>query len=298
MRAKLYIQCFSFSVALGLVIPAHAEWDGSIYEVSKGTAVEWPVLRSALGKSSQVVIGEKHLTTAVQAAEGKLIRAYSQAKGSRPWVAWEFFDYLDQHKLNGLDSLLRSGALTPSELLSGMFGSDQYLSYLPVIEAARDEGAGLIAVNLSRAEKAPVVQGGLNAADPTIIPAGFELGGTSYYERFQDSMGGHGDPAKLANYFAAQSLTDDVMALHFTSLPRDVPRILVSGSFHTDFKDGLVDRITRRSNDVAPLLIRIVDASDFEGSDLGSRLQSLLVDANYGPIADFVYFVNEPTQAQ
>ena len=98
----------------------------------------------------------------------------------------------------------------------------------------------------------------------------------------------------LANYFAAQCLTDDVMAYHFTQLPFGETRFLIAGSFHTDLKDGTVHRILVRDSSESPVVMRFMDASDFSTQELETSVNQLLHDPQYGDVADYVLFVNEP----
>jgi hypothetical protein len=102
-------------------------------------------------------------------------------------------------------------------------------------------------------------------------------------------MQDHVPPDKLSNYFDAQCLTDDVMA-HTLLGSREPFKILVAGSFHTDYRDGAVARLAARAPSETVAAVRIVDASDYREPEL----PSVLWDERYGPVADFVVFVNEP----
>lgn len=289
------------ALALSLLsTPGFASWDGRVYRAESGpkagfNEVPFEALRDAASASPQVVLGEKHLTPSVQAAQARVILESAHASARVVDVAWEFLDYRDHERVAALHSDFLNGRISASQLLEAYFGSKTYESYVPILESARELNADLIPVNLSREEKAPVVKGGLQAADPSVVPQGFELGDDAYLERFKEAMGGHSSPEQLSNYFAAQCLTDDVMALHFTALPKDHHRFLVTGSFHSDFKDGVVKRIKTRSAPEAALTVRFYDASDYTEKELEAALPSLLVDPAYGQVADFVYFTGEPT---
>jgi uncharacterized iron-regulated protein len=279
---------------------APADWNGRIYRVGVAAnapaseAIAFETLQAELAASPQVVLGEKHLTPIVQAAQARVILEAGRASGKAAQVAWEFLDYRDHAKVETLYADFDARKITAADLLRGVFGTDTYGSYAPILESARELRAGLVPVNLSRDEKAPVVQGGLAAADPALVPAGFALGDDAYFARFRDAMGGHGSPEQLSNYFAAQCLTDDVMAWHFTRLPEGDIRFLVTGSFHSDFHDGVVQRIGVRSSPTAVKTVRFYDATDYTRADLETGLAALLIDPSYGPVADYVYFVGEP----
>jgi hypothetical protein len=148
----------------------------------------------------------------------------------------------------------------------------------------------LIGVNLSRTDKEPVVQGGLINAKPGTIPADFELGSANYWERFRKTMEGHATEAQMQNYYAAQCLTDDVIAVNMLADQKTDRRFLVVGSFHSDYFDGAVARLMNRAPDQVIGVVRFIDASDYTEAEL----QALPIDSKYGPVADFVFFVNEP----
>jgi uncharacterized iron-regulated protein len=249
-----------------------------------------------------VVLGEKHDTVAVQAAEARIIEALVEARNlqSHFTVGWEFLNVGDQPAISEDFARYGAGILPGDELLRLSQGGTANASYLPVLSTTSLLGGALQGVNLTREEKAPVVQGGIAAADPTLVPSGFALGGADYLERFTSVMEGeaHATPAQIGNYFAAQCLTDDVMAdrlVHPESenvRPTSL-RFLVTGSFHSEYFEGVVARLKARGA-VGLRSIRIFDASDYTASEL----PSLMNDPKYGPVADYVLFVNEPQAAQ
>ncbi len=124
--------------------------------------------------------------------------------------------------------------------------------------------------------------------DPALLPPGYASGGEHYRQRFTEAMGDHVPAAKIANYFDAQCLTDDVMA--FSLEEGHGLKILVAGAFHTDYRDGVVKRLEARQSEKIIKSVTIVDASDYSEADL----LPLLLDDRWGALADFVVFVNEP----
>ncbi|MBU6375402.1 MAG: ChaN family lipoprotein, partial [Bdellovibrionales bacterium] len=169
-------------------------------------------------------------------------------------------------------------------------------SYLPILEAGVQFQGSLRGLNLARDEKAPVVSGGLKAIDPRLIPPGFALGGPDYWERFEKAMGSHASPDQLERYFEAQCLVDDVMAYSVLKDEADL-RVLINGSFHSDYFDGAVARIQKRAPQLRAKVIRFIDASEYTEADLSPQLNlaTPVIDRQYGALADWIWFAGEPS---
>lgn len=240
-------------------------------------------LRERLRLADEVIVGEKHSTGSIQAAEAQLFTDYAVARNEPVTFAWEFWNWSEREKLSKNFERFRDGRISAEQFQRAMLGEkNPELTYVPLMEAVKASGGQVLATNLTRAEKAPVVQSGIEALDPKLLPCGFEMGGSNYYGRFVLEMQGHGTPAQWKNYFAAQSLVDDVTALHF-SLDRETrSAFLIMGEFHTRYFDGVWKRIEARSHAQSRLLVRIAEGSD------ESDWPSILNHPKYGPVADFV----------
>lgn len=301
MRLKTLVFALAFVGGCFFQAPlVHAQWNGRIFKVGRaGAATEIPFeeLIQELKVFPTVLLGEKHYTRSIQQVEGKIIRDVVEATGSQNafTTAWEFLNFSSQERTDQLYSKVVSGELSVQDFLKITQGVDLSELYAPVIEATRDLGGKLLGVNLSRAQKVPVVEKGLSGLDPLLLPPGFGLGGDLYFERFNALMAGHGSPEKIRHYFEAQCLTDDVMAYHLTETATTPQKFLISGGFHMEYFDGAAARLKIRLQSRPELsqsfaLVRLIDASDFEEKEL----PGLLRDERYGGIADFVYFVDEP----
>lgn len=271
---------------------AHAEWHGKVIHAITGQELAIGDMIQELRSAANVALAEKHYTPAVQAMQGRIIRDLVKATGTegRFTTAWEFLNFSAQDKTDAAFGRFVAGDITVAEFLKLTQGSVPSDSYVPVLEATKELGGQLLGVNLSRAEKAPVVERGIGAADPKLVPPGFEMLGGGYFERFEAAMAGHATPEQIQNYFAAQCLTDDVMAFHITRDATNPLRFIVLGSFHAEYFSGTVERIRARSPKELTRVVRIIDASDFSAKELLGLIQH----PKYGPIGDYVVFVNEP----
>lgn len=279
-------------VALDSFSACAANWNGRIIQVAEDRELGIVEMVQALNGSRNIVLGEKHHTAAVQSAQASVMDAFVRENGKqgRFVTAWEFLNASEQSRVEESFEKFKNGKIDVSELLRSIVGNEKSMSYAPILEVTRAEGGFLLGVNLSREEKAPVVRDGIGAADPARIPPGFEMGSSRYFERFSKAMEGHATPEQMENYFAAQCLTDDVMAYQLLGFSRASTRFLVVGGFHVDYFDGVVARLRARAPDQVTKVVRFIDASDYHEWEL----KDLLRDPHWGAIADYAYFVNEP----
>lgn len=256
-----------------------------ILDVHRGVEITRKEMIEMIAKADELVVGEKHNTESIQNSEARLFSDFASSRGERVTFAWEFWDWSDKAKLDASFEKFRTDEITSEAFLKSMFG-DQYpnLPYAPLMEAVKAAQADILPTNLSRSEKAPVLKGGINALDPKLLPPGFGVGGANYYERFVEAMGGHSDPAKSENYFVAQSLVDDSVALHLTRDRTTRSIFLVIGEFHSSYFDGVWKRLELRSGNHTRYLVQIADPED------QTDWEPVLHHAKYGDLADFVIF--------
>ncbi len=267
-------------------------WHGRVLRPSSLSEIPFDLMADEVSRARYVVLSEKHNTPAVQEAQARVLEAVTASIGDSGFtLAWEFLDYSARARVASAWSDFVGGRIDGRGFLLRVHGHDRNSSYLPLLESTRIMGGDLLPVNLSREEKAPIVRGGLAAADPALIPPGFAHGGPLYFERFAAAMSGHASPEQIRNYYDAQCLTDDVMALHLAGDSSGAIAFLVAGSFHGDYFDGTAARLrVRVGAGERVAVVRFVDASDFTEE----QILDLLHHPRYGAVADFAIFVNEP----
>jgi uncharacterized iron-regulated protein len=256
-----------------------------IYDIPARRYISRDEMLDRVSRADDVVVGEKHDTPSIQNEEAKLFTDFADGRRSRVTFAWEFWNWSERDVLQFNYAKFSAGEITGEAFLRAVFGNaNPELTYLPLMNAVKNSGAEVLATNLTRAEKAPVVQRGMPGLDPTLLPPGFELGGKGYFDRFVEAIGGHGDPSEIQNYFAAQSLVDDVAAFHFLTNRTTPSAFLVIGNFHTRYFDGAYKRIMTRSPDRARVPIEIADPEDETG------WEAVIHNPKYGSLADFIIF--------
>jgi uncharacterized iron-regulated protein len=285
-------------IFLALISVAHSEvssksWDGRIFNVKTKIEITEEEYVHDLASFTTIVLGEKHYTPAVQLAQAKTIRSLVTATGRAGefTTGWEFLNVTSQSLTDDLFNKVKTKVISAENFLDETQGKTPSMSYAPIINVTADLGGKILGMNLSRAEKAPVTEKGIEALDPQLLPPGFDYGTAGYFERFKEVMQGHATPEQVKNYYASQCLVDDVIAYHLLGNAEPL-KFLIVGSFHSDFFDGAVNRMKVRDPHLLIATVKIIDSSDFSENELLAELH----DNKYGDIADYVYFVNNPKE--
>jgi len=271
-------------------------WHGRIFQTNLQKEISLDELTGRLRRFQIIVLGEKHNTPAVQTAQQSLVAGVVLATHQQGnfITAWEFLNYPDQEQINAAWTPYANGAITAYDFLMKTQGSLLNDSYIPILEVTRSFQGKLVGVNISREAKAPVVDSGITALDPQYLPPDFSMGTPAYHRRFVSAMSGHTPPERIENYYAAQCLTDDIMAFTLEKSPQWPLVFLIVGGFHADYSDGVVSRIIHRLPGHPLAVIRFLDASDYDATELNATWPHILHDKVDGDLADYVWFVNEP----
>ena len=267
-------------------------WGSSLYgdtkfiDLSNGNTVD---IETIAAEGDIFVMGETHYNRPIQTAQAAFLSEVVQLREAQKNfdLGWEFLN-VDQYEfVNAAYKDFANNKMSTGQFLQKLLGEyEGNISYEVILEELKRLEGGLIPLNLSRPIKRQVVKGGITALDPQYLPKDFQLGGNLYYERFIEAMGGHGGPS-LDNYFAAQSLVDNVMADTLESYRQFPLSFLICGSFHSDFFDGVVAELYRRSQ-AAVVSIRFLDVTNMTED----QVQNTLFDQSYGEIADFAVLVS------
>jgi uncharacterized iron-regulated protein len=290
MKMGFFFLSLFCSIGLFFNVASASNYDGKILEVSTGKTLTRNDFFLELAKHHLILIGEKHYTQEVQNVEAEILTQYSHSRLPKSLTyGWEFLAWTTQSTTDSAYTDFKSGVISVLDFFKKTVGAAD--EYAPVLNAAKAENALVVGLNLTRSEKDPVTKSGITALDPKLMPKNFKLGGAGYRERFEEAMRGHATPAQIDNYFASQSLTDEVMGEQtINALSTSDAMVEVMGSFHSDYFDGTYASIKSRDASADVISVRIVDASDFSETELHDYVQN----AKYGNLSDYVYYVNEP----
>lgn len=224
----------------------------------------------------------------------------------------KFLDLLAQSGLNkvsvGMEFLARTfqtsvdaylmGHLSEAEFLQAVqWGGNRFEDYRYQVRFPFLHGGKTIALNAPRSLTSRISKvglSGLTVEEKSMMPPGFTLGNTSYFERFVDSMQGHMPDEAVQRYFEAQSTWDETMAWVATSFlnenPDHVLMILV-GDFHAAYGGGLPDRLRARGAQHVVVIsqVNVTGLNDSDARDL------LAPHPKWGSRADFIWAETAPT---
>lgn len=266
-------------------VPTHAEIT-KIIQTRSGVELSKEAFLAEVPSRGFVVMGEFHNTPTIQNAQAEIIssKVSESQVGQHFKVMWEFLDFTDQTKIDGLYKDFSAGSISAEDLIRNSAGPSN-VGYAPILNALKAGGGSLVGLNLPRAEKQKVINGGLGAIDPTLIPSSHYVGGDEYRARFAEAMGEHVPAEKLDAYFLAQCLTDSVMAYEAEQHQGDL-NFIVAGSFHTDFFDGTVARLKKLSTQTV-VTLKLVKENDLSPEDVRILVEG---DPRYGAFADYIIF--------
>ncbi|HEY4305451.1 MAG TPA: ChaN family lipoprotein [Gemmatimonadaceae bacterium] len=233
-----------------------------LLDAQTDAAMSMSALSSRVAESDIVVFGELHDDPGAHRFERDLLDA--TARLGRPVIlSLEMFERDVQPELN---AYLRD-SITESQFLARTRPWPNYpTDYRPLIEEAKRRHWSVVAANVPRPLASAIGRRGLSALDTlTTTERGFaaqtlQCPHDAYHVRFVESMRSHpgSDPTSPADslptviaerFYLAQCAKDETMAESIVAARRAEPTAIVlhyTGSFHSDYSQGTVERIRRR----------------------------------------------------
>jgi uncharacterized iron-regulated protein len=196
-----------------------------------------------------------------------------------------------------------AGRVSEADFLAKSRPWDRYITdYRPMVELAKSKGWPVVASNVPRPMASAVGRKGLAALDTltrderTWAAKDFLCPEDAYHARFMESMRGHssgaaspsaGDtlPSAVATrFYLAQCTKDETMAESIAEAMKRAPGnalvVHYDGAFHSDYRQGTVDRVRRRAPDLRLTVVTAVPVTE----------QSTAMLAEHAGRADFIIF--------
>lgn len=247
----------SLLLALTLAAPADsipALWTPHrIYDVKAKEFSDLEALAAKAAKADVVFFGEQHNDGNAHRLQRALLESVARRR-SDVVLSLEMFERDVQPVL---DDYL-AGRIDEAAFLKASRPWPNYaVDYRPLVEFAKAKGWKVIAANVPRPVASAVSRGGLpaitalSATERPWAAAAFWCPQDDYFTRFGASMGGHGPstPEGMRMFYEAQCVKDETMAESIVQARAAASGALVihmNGSFHSDFRDGTAERVTRR----------------------------------------------------
>jgi uncharacterized iron-regulated protein len=257
--------------------------------VSSGQDLAFDELTRRIAGADVVFFGEQHDDPETHRVEFGLLDALGRT--GRPVIlSLEMFERDAQPLLNEY----LAGRITESDFLARSRPWDRYITdYRPMLELAKAKGWPVVASNVPRSMASAVGRKALAALD-TLTPVergwaarDIQCPDDAYRARFMETMREHSSggaapstadtlPTAVATrYYLAQCIKDETMAESIVSAREQAPgnAIVVhyDGAFHSDYRQGTVERVRRRAPSLRMIVITAVPAIDPTTTTLASH---------------------------
>ena len=267
-------------------------------EVASSADVSFETLISRAAASDVVFFGEQHDDPETHRAELGLLDAIGRT--GRPVIL--SLEMVERDVQGVLNDYL-AGRVTETEFLAKSRPWDRYITdYRPMVELAKAKGWAVVASNIPRPMASAVGRKGLAALDTlTSTERGWaardiQCPDDAYRARFMQTMTGHssgaaspspGDtlPTAVASrFYFAQCIKDETMAEAIVAARERGPAgaivVHYDGAFHSDYRQGTVDRVRRRAPNLRLTVLSAVPVID----------QSSATLADHAGRADYIIF--------
>jgi uncharacterized iron-regulated protein len=275
-----------------------------VVESATGATVPFTALIDRASRADVVFFGEQHDDPETHFLEFGLLEGLGQ-RLANVVLSLEMFERDVQPSL---DRYL-SGAASESSFLASARPWPRYATdYRPMVQLARVRGWRVVAANIPRPMASAIARKGMAALDTlTTLERTYASAAmictpdTPYFTRFAETMGdmsGHGPgdaaadaataQAQMIRVFEAQCAKDETMA---ESIARALAAsrgsgvtLHVNGAFHSDYRQGTVERVRRRVPDARMLVITAVPVENPGTAVVGAEAAK----------ADYVIFTRKP----
>jgi uncharacterized iron-regulated protein len=209
------------------------------------------IAKSADGKRF-VFLGEQHATRDHQLLEARVVQAL--VKGGRHVVVG--LEMLTRPKQSALDAWVK-GSSEADFLKDGdwkkQWGFD-FSFYAPVFHVCQANNVPMVALNVPRDWVRAVGRGGIEGLTPEQhqqLPEKIDLDWKEHRQVFDALIGGHPtDQVQGNRMYAAQVLWDvgmsDTAAKYLQSAPADTVFVVIAGSGHVMYRQGINGRLAER----------------------------------------------------
>jgi uncharacterized iron-regulated protein len=258
-------------------------------DVSSKQDVDFDDLVQRTVDADVVFFGENHDDPETHRIELALLDAIGRS--GRPVIlSLEMFERDAQPLLNEY----LANRISESDFLAKSRPWDRYVTdYRPMVELAKARGWRVIASNIPRPMAAAVGRKALAALD-TLTPLerswaarDIKCPEDAYRTRFMETMRGHGSggaapapgdtlPTATANrFYLAQCIKDETMAESIVESRNGAPPSAIvvhyDGAFHSDYRQGTVDRVKRRAPNLRLMVITAVPVVDQSSASLNDH---------------------------
>jgi uncharacterized iron-regulated protein len=248
-----------------------------VYDSARDRFTDFEAMLAEVSRTDALFVGEQHDDPNTHRLELAILEGLRRRRADLA-LALEMFE-------RDVQELLAS-------YVEGRIGEDEFLArarpwpryatdYRPLVEFAKASRWPILATNVPRRLASAVAKGGLDALTATddreLYAANVECPTDDYFNRFAKTMSEHPMPgaekltdtekhAIVERFYLAQCLKDETMAESITRARAAGGALVVhvNGSFHSDFGDGVPERVRRRLPQARLAVISILPVDDLD----------------------------------
>jgi uncharacterized iron-regulated protein len=239
-----------FAVAPAIRAQQSQENHYKIYDSAAKKTISADELVGRLGRADVLIFGEEHNDSIGHYLENLLFQKIVTRFGPNVALSMEMFENDVQYVL---DEYLQ-GLIREKNLLKEARAWNNYKDYRPMVEFAKAKNLPVIAanaparyVNLVTREGLPALQKVGPQGRQFLPPLPVDTATGRYYEKFEETMGGHGSMGGLKIY-QSQNLWDASMSYRIArhlETHKEAKIFQVNGRFHSDEKLGTAARLQK-----------------------------------------------------
>jgi uncharacterized iron-regulated protein len=248
-----------------------------VYDSARDRFTDFEAMLAEVSRADVLFVGEQHDDPNTHRLELAILEGLKRRRADLS-LALEMFERDAQEVL----SSYVDGRIDEAEFLSRSRPWPRYATdYRPLVEFARANRWPILATNVPRRLASAVAKGGLDALAPgddgALYAANVECPRDDYFDRFAKSMSEHPMPgaekqteaekqAVVERFYLAQCLKDETMAESIARARAASSALVVhvNGAFHSDFGDGVAERLRRRLPQARLAVISILPVEDLD----------------------------------
>jgi uncharacterized iron-regulated protein len=248
-----------------------------VYDAARDRFTDFEAMLAEISRADVLFVGEQHDDPNTHRLELALLEGLKRRRADLA-LALEMFERdVQEHLASYAD-----GRTSEEEFLSRSRPWPRYATdYRPLVEFARASRWPILATNVPRRLASAVAKGGLDAVasseDRALYAADLQCPKDDYFDRFEESMSEHPMPgaetrtdaengAIVQRFYLAQCLKDETMAESIARARAASGALVVhvNGAFHSDFGDGVPERLRRRLPQLRLVVISILPIDNLD----------------------------------
>lgn len=275
-------------------------------DVYRGEPLSYEAMLDDLAESRVIYLGERHTLERHHAIQERIVTDLTQ-RGVPLVLGLEQMEAFNQAALDRY----YQGEIDFDELAKQtewVKRWSNYEQYRPILEAARQAGAPVLALNARKETVRQVARQGIDGLDPETrseLPNEINLDDPLYEQHMKRVMMVHAmvTPEMVHSMFEAQVTRDETMADRLCAFlesaqGRDRTAVVLCGAGHVSHRLGMPDRVRRRIPGIRDRILVLCESGDVE---LSPRMKAMARDITITheqlrqldrPIADYLHAVS------